>query len=125
MVDRAREIVQGYAPLKVTLRQVMYRLASESVLPHTPPSQAIGRTARHSVRTTGGEVAEVCSAGQPWSRRWLYSAAVQPQLIIDGRDLRPCFRSAHDLLLSCWPLSALVIIERPSTARGRALNSLG
>ncbi|MCL8015849.1 hypothetical protein [Streptomyces sp. AS02] len=37
MVDRARQIVQGYAPLKVTLRQVMYRLASEGVLPHTPP----------------------------------------------------------------------------------------
>ncbi|MGP4012498.1 hypothetical protein [Streptomyces sp. 4N124] len=29
VVDRAREIVQGYAPLKVTLRQAMYRLASE------------------------------------------------------------------------------------------------
>lgn len=27
----------GYAPLKVTLRQVMYRLAAEGVLPHTPP----------------------------------------------------------------------------------------
>lgn len=37
MVDRAREIVDGYAPMKVTLRQVMYRLAAEGVLPHTPP----------------------------------------------------------------------------------------
>lgn len=37
VVDRARQIVQGYAPLKVTLRQVMYRLATEGVLPHTPP----------------------------------------------------------------------------------------
>ncbi|MFJ3637841.1 hypothetical protein [Streptomyces sp. NPDC090112] len=37
VVDRAREIVDGYAPLKVTLRQVMYRLAAEGVLPHTPP----------------------------------------------------------------------------------------
>ncbi|WP_086706545.1 hypothetical protein [Streptomyces antimycoticus] len=37
VVDRARQIVQGYAPLKVTLRQVMYRLASEGILPHTPP----------------------------------------------------------------------------------------
>ncbi|MFF2927135.1 hypothetical protein ACFVTP_32820 [Streptomyces celluloflavus] len=37
VVDRAREIVEGYTPLKVTLRQVMYRLASEGVLPHTPP----------------------------------------------------------------------------------------
>ncbi|GGV51065.1 hypothetical protein [Streptomyces spectabilis] len=37
VVDRAREIVDGYAPLKVTLRQVMYRLVSEGVLPHTPP----------------------------------------------------------------------------------------
>ncbi|MGW0836579.1 hypothetical protein [Streptomyces prunicolor] len=36
-MDRARQIVQAYAPLKVTLRQVMYRLASEGVLPHTPP----------------------------------------------------------------------------------------
>ncbi|MFI1155105.1 hypothetical protein [Streptomyces sp. NPDC020817] len=36
-MDRAREIVDGYAPLKVTLRQVMYRLAAEGVLPHTPP----------------------------------------------------------------------------------------
>ncbi|MGW4510288.1 hypothetical protein ACWENO_37200 [Streptomyces sp. NPDC004436] len=37
-VARAREIVDGYAPLKVTLRQVMYRrLASEGVLPHMPP----------------------------------------------------------------------------------------
>ncbi|MFD8637634.1 hypothetical protein [Streptomyces sp. NPDC059533] len=35
-MDRAREIVDGYAPLKVTLRQVMYRLA-EGMLPHTPP----------------------------------------------------------------------------------------
>ncbi|MGA5566633.1 hypothetical protein ACPCUV_36450 [Streptomyces platensis] len=35
VVDRAREIVLGYAPLKVTLRQVMYRLATEGVLPHT------------------------------------------------------------------------------------------
>ncbi|MFH8470860.1 hypothetical protein [Streptomyces sp. NPDC017991] len=37
VVDRARQIVLVYAPLKVTLRQVMYRLASEGVLPHTPP----------------------------------------------------------------------------------------
>ncbi|MFJ5635334.1 hypothetical protein ACIQF5_22195 [Streptomyces goshikiensis] len=37
VVERAREIVDGYAPLKVTLRQVMYRLAAEGVLPHTPP----------------------------------------------------------------------------------------
>ncbi|MBT2453198.1 hypothetical protein J7F03_40565 [Streptomyces sp. ISL-43] len=37
VVERARQIVDGYAPLKVTLRQVMYRLASEGVLPHTPP----------------------------------------------------------------------------------------
>ncbi|GEB60055.1 hypothetical protein GCM10017674_75390 [Streptomyces gardneri] len=29
--------MDGYAPLKVTLRQVMYRLAAEGVLPHTPP----------------------------------------------------------------------------------------
>lgn len=36
-MDRAREIVDGYAPLKPTLRQVMYRLAAEGVLPHTPP----------------------------------------------------------------------------------------
>jgi hypothetical protein len=35
VVERAREIVEGYAPLKVTLRQVMYRLAAEGVLPHT------------------------------------------------------------------------------------------
>ncbi|MGJ3558531.1 hypothetical protein ACR6C2_04485 [Streptomyces sp. INA 01156] len=33
----ARQIVEGYAPLKSTLRQVMYRIASEGVLPHTPP----------------------------------------------------------------------------------------
>ncbi|MBK3646321.1 hypothetical protein [Streptomyces sp. MBT33] len=37
VVDRAREIVNGYAPMKVTLRQVMYRLVSEGVLPHTAP----------------------------------------------------------------------------------------
>ncbi|MFJ3881566.1 hypothetical protein ACIPW5_29460 [Streptomyces sp. NPDC090077] len=37
VVDRARELVDGYAPLKVPLRQVMYRLAAEGVLPHTPP----------------------------------------------------------------------------------------
>ncbi|MFE3997073.1 hypothetical protein ACFXPW_36105 [Streptomyces goshikiensis] len=36
VVERARQIVDGYAPLKATLRQVMYRLA-EGVLPHTPP----------------------------------------------------------------------------------------
>ncbi|MFF1696452.1 hypothetical protein ACFVXC_23025 [Streptomyces sp. NPDC058257] len=36
VVDRARQIIVGYAPLKVTLRQVMYRLDSEGVLPHTP-----------------------------------------------------------------------------------------
>ncbi|MEU2135338.1 hypothetical protein [Streptomyces sp. NPDC018352] len=36
-MDRAREIVNGYAPMKVTLRQVMYRLASERTLPHTAP----------------------------------------------------------------------------------------
>ncbi|MEU2872828.1 hypothetical protein ABZ769_27075 [Streptomyces olivoreticuli] len=36
VVERTREIVAEYAPLKVTLRQVMYRLASEGVLPHTP-----------------------------------------------------------------------------------------
>ncbi|MFG2978250.1 hypothetical protein ACGFYY_35355 [Streptomyces sp. NPDC048331] len=35
-MDRAREIVDGYAPLKVTLRQVMHRLAAEGVLPHKP-----------------------------------------------------------------------------------------
>ncbi|MDX2993360.1 hypothetical protein [Streptomyces scabiei] len=35
VVDRAREIVQGYEG-GVTLRQVMYRLASEGVLAHTP-----------------------------------------------------------------------------------------
>lgn len=34
-MDRAREIVEGYEG-GVTLRQVMYRLASEGVLPHTP-----------------------------------------------------------------------------------------
>jgi hypothetical protein len=37
VVDRAREIVNGYAPMKVTLRQVMYGLASEGALPHTAP----------------------------------------------------------------------------------------
>lgn len=37
VVDRARRIVDGYAPLKVTLRQVMYRLVSTGVLPHTAP----------------------------------------------------------------------------------------
>ncbi|MEU5053730.1 hypothetical protein [Streptomyces sp. NPDC021096] len=37
VVDRAREIVNGYAPLKVTLRQVMYRLVSVGALPHTAP----------------------------------------------------------------------------------------
>jgi hypothetical protein len=37
VVDRARRIVEGYAPLKVTLRQVMYRLVSEGALPHTAP----------------------------------------------------------------------------------------
>ncbi|WP_187438765.1 hypothetical protein [Streptomyces sp. sk2.1] len=37
VVHRAREIVDGHAPLKVTLRQVMYRFAAEGVLPHTPP----------------------------------------------------------------------------------------
>ncbi|MFZ3562911.1 hypothetical protein ACOKM5_44050 [Streptomyces sp. BH097] len=37
VVDKAREIVDGYGPLKVTLRQVMYRLVSEGVLPHTAP----------------------------------------------------------------------------------------
>ncbi|WP_327731317.1 hypothetical protein OG250_42400 [Streptomyces sp. NBC_00487] len=35
VVDRAREIVEGYEG-GVTLRQVMYRLVSEGVLPHTP-----------------------------------------------------------------------------------------
>ncbi|MDV9187637.1 hypothetical protein R6L23_05275 [Streptomyces sp. SR27] len=35
VVDRAREIVESYEG-GVTLRQVMYRLASEGVLPHTP-----------------------------------------------------------------------------------------
>ncbi|GAA3774430.1 hypothetical protein GCM10022403_006660 [Streptomyces coacervatus] len=40
VVDRARKIIEGYAPLKVTLRQVMYRLANEGVLPHTPPMPA-------------------------------------------------------------------------------------
>ncbi|MGW7003655.1 hypothetical protein ACWGCW_12700 [Streptomyces sp. NPDC054933] len=37
MEERTREIVEGCAPLKVTLRQVMYRLVSEGVLPHTAP----------------------------------------------------------------------------------------
>ncbi|MFD9572460.1 hypothetical protein ACFWBI_21720 [Streptomyces sp. NPDC059982] len=32
----APRLVDGYAPLKA-LRQVMYRLAAEGVLPHTPP----------------------------------------------------------------------------------------
>lgn len=35
VVDRARAIVEGYEG-GVTLRQVMYRLVSEGVLPHTP-----------------------------------------------------------------------------------------
>ncbi|MGW3661467.1 hypothetical protein ACWD6R_40270 [Streptomyces sp. NPDC005151] len=35
VVDRAREIVEGYEG-GATLRQVMHRLASEGVLPHTP-----------------------------------------------------------------------------------------
>ncbi|MFI1067760.1 hypothetical protein ACH4TC_38505 [Streptomyces spororaveus] len=35
IVDRARQIVEGYEG-GVTLRQVMYRLAAEGVLPHTP-----------------------------------------------------------------------------------------
>ncbi|MGW3324008.1 hypothetical protein [Streptomyces virginiae] len=35
VVDRARQIVEGYEG-GVTLRQVMDRLASEGVLPHTP-----------------------------------------------------------------------------------------
>ncbi|WP_381805693.1 hypothetical protein [Streptomyces niveus] len=35
VVDRAREIVESYEG-GVTLRQVMYRLASAGVLPHTP-----------------------------------------------------------------------------------------
>ncbi|MEV6810161.1 hypothetical protein [Streptomyces sp. NPDC051132] len=35
VVDRAREIVESYEG-GVTLRQVMYRLVSEGVLPHTP-----------------------------------------------------------------------------------------
>ncbi|WP_340373780.1 hypothetical protein U5640_43800 [Streptomyces sp. SS7] len=37
MADRPREIVNGYAPMKLTLRQVAYRLASEGTLPHTAP----------------------------------------------------------------------------------------
>ncbi|MFD5379237.1 hypothetical protein ACFWJE_33350 [Streptomyces griseoincarnatus] len=37
MVDWAREIVNGYAPMKVTPRQVMYILASDGTLPHTAP----------------------------------------------------------------------------------------
>ncbi|MFD6464674.1 hypothetical protein [Streptomyces goshikiensis] len=37
VVERARQIVDGYAPLNVTLRQVMYRLAAEGVLPDAPP----------------------------------------------------------------------------------------
>ncbi len=37
VVGQAREIVNGYAPLKVTLRQVMYRLVSVGALPHTAP----------------------------------------------------------------------------------------
>ncbi|MGW7440738.1 hypothetical protein [Streptomyces sp. NPDC054849] len=37
VVERARQIVYGYALLKVTLRQVMYRLVSEGLLPHTAP----------------------------------------------------------------------------------------
>lgn len=35
VVDRAREIVESYEG-GVTLRQVMYRLVSEGMLPHTP-----------------------------------------------------------------------------------------
>ncbi|MCX4665031.1 hypothetical protein [Streptomyces uncialis] len=35
VVERARQIVEGYEG-GVTLRQVMYRLVSEGVLPHTP-----------------------------------------------------------------------------------------
>ncbi|MFB7745286.1 hypothetical protein [Streptomyces sp. NPDC056132] len=35
VVDRARQIVESYEG-GVTLRQVMYKLASEGVLPHTP-----------------------------------------------------------------------------------------
>ncbi|MFD6878428.1 MULTISPECIES: hypothetical protein [unclassified Streptomyces] len=37
-MERAREIMDGYAALKVMLRRVMYRLAAEGVLPHTPPT---------------------------------------------------------------------------------------
>ncbi|ALV39331.1 hypothetical protein [Streptomyces sp. CdTB01] len=37
VVDRARQIVEGYAPLKIALRQVRYQLASEGVVPRTPP----------------------------------------------------------------------------------------
>lgn len=36
IVDRAREIVEGYE-VGVTLRQVMYRLVSQGLLPNTPP----------------------------------------------------------------------------------------
>lgn len=37
VVARAREIVVGYGPLGVTLRQCFYRLAAEGTLPNTAP----------------------------------------------------------------------------------------
>lgn len=53
VVDRAREIVESYQG-GVMLRQVIYRLASAGVLPHTPSMyrHLSSHLARHAARAS-------------------------------------------------------------------------
>lgn len=63
IVDRAREIVEGYEG-GVTLRQAMYRLVSEGVLPHTPSMYRRLQSRQAQVRR---------------ERRWQSGAGTAPQ----------------------------------------------
>ncbi|MGX1266875.1 hypothetical protein RKD18_000069 [Streptomyces phaeoluteigriseus] len=63
VVDRARQIVVGYAPLKITLRQVMYRLVAEGVLPHTAPMY----------RRLSAQLAQARREGRHWNAQTIES----------------------------------------------------
>jgi hypothetical protein len=65
IVERARQIVEGYEG-GVTLRQVMYRLVSEGLLPNTPPITAGPETGR----ATGGQGGQRVSRHGFAAARW-------------------------------------------------------
>ncbi|MFD9270471.1 transposase family protein [Streptomyces goshikiensis] len=83
-----RQIVDGYAPLKVTLRQVTDRLVSGGVLAHTPPMYRRLSAQLAQARREGGIRDELDDEGSP-SRHEGADRYDALELLGHGSDRRP------------------------------------